>query len=168
LKRRRATKDTDFAVIQAWGVEGEDRYLLGRFRAKVNLAASVHAIEGMLAQWPGVRRALIELKANGPSAVGQLQAKWGNLIEGVPVQGESKEQRAEACTPVVEGGHVYIPDATIPGFKWADDEFLPEVTGFPHRRRDDHVDAMTMALIWLVKNRPRTAWIGRLKPKETR
>jgi predicted phage terminase large subunit-like protein len=161
LKRKKATRDTDYVCGQVWGAAGLDRYLLGQFREKVGLLDSQAKILAQHTRWPQISKILIEAKANGPSVIAALSAKpeLARLIEGVNVQGESKVQRATACQPVLEEGHVYIPPPAK--YKWVKELFIPEVCGFPNRRRDDQVDSMTMALIWLQSKRKRGLWSAR-------
>jgi len=146
-RQRGHTRDTDYAVIQVWGVHGRDRYLLREIRQKMGLAASIEAVRELRQHHSDLLRILIERSANGPSVIQAVQAEIEG-VEGISVQGESKIQRASACTAAVEMGHVYLPDPQE--YPWVE-YWLAEVTGFPGRRRDDRVDAFTMAMIWIEK-----------------
>ena len=59
------------------------------------------------------------------------------------MQGASKVARAEAVSPLAEGGKVWVPDpAKAPWMR----AWMQEVVGFPELKHDDRCDAMSMAL----------------------
>ena len=51
--------------------------------------------------------------------------------------------RAQAVSPQVESGNVYLPDPAIA--PWVE-AFVEECSSFPHGKYDDQVDQMTQAL----------------------
>jgi predicted phage terminase large subunit-like protein len=89
-----------------------------------------------------------EDKASGQSAI----QVW-EQVKDVPVipyhvgPGETKISRAEAVTPFVEGGRVFIPESA----PWLDD-WLDEHDRFPNGVHDDQVDTTAMALTRLLLN----------------
>ena len=167
LKEKKARKDTDPVGCNRWGRAGEDFYLLWRYNRLIGLADSISAIRKGVEGWPEflatlslpeslrLAKVLIEGKANGPSAVAVLEAipGIGPLIESVPVQGETKLQRAKAHEHTVMGEHLYLPPKQHP-YEWVDAEWLPLVCGFPKKRHDEDVDCTTQALLWFAMNRP--------------
>ena len=160
LKTKKPTRDTDYVVGQMWGVAGLDRYLLAQYRGKIGQVESGRRILGQYdhPNWKGkIHRILIEKAANGPSVIADLETMLpARIIEAVPVVGESKVQRAISCQRMVEEGHVFIPPPQgRPWVKHDPGAWIPEVCGFPNRRRDDQVDAMTQALNWLRVRRSR-------------
>jgi phage terminase large subunit-like protein len=140
---------------------------LWRYNRAVGLADSISAIKKAIEAWPEfrdnldlpdtmrLRKALIEGKANGKSAVAVLEAMpvIGKLIESIPVQGETKGQRANAHKYTIQGGHLYLPPKQSP-YEWVDREWLPLVCGFPRKRHDEDVDCTTQALLWFAQNKP--------------
>lgn len=162
LKKQDPTKGTDYAVIQVWGVSEGNLYLIKEVREKVGVAASVVLVKDLIEQYDhNLARILIESKANGPTVINALRAvtdraqeaelpRKYQFIRDWNVQGETKEQRARACVHVAEGGQVFIP--------WEGENgeiaqyWLPEVTGFPNRTRDDRVDCLTMALTYFDRH----------------
>jgi predicted phage terminase large subunit-like protein len=148
LEQHKHTRGTDYAVIDLWGTHGRDRFLLQQVRQKMGLGASIIAVRQLYEHHPDLFKTLIEKSANGPSVIAAVQAECEG-VEGVSVQGESKIQRAGAVAPVVEQGRVYLPHPYL--WPWVE-YWLEEVCGFPGRRRDDRVDAFTMAIIWIEKN----------------
>jgi len=157
---KRATKDTDYVVGQLWGAHGLDRYLIAQVREKLNQIQSGNMIAEQFEKWPKIHKILIEEAANGPDVIADLQTVVPRrVLEAVPVRGKgSKIKRAISCQRIVsdeEPGRVYLPPKN--GRPWvATDKgnFMAEVCGFPNRRRDDQVDAMTQALNWLRTRKP--------------
>ncbi|HET7767915.1 MAG TPA: phage terminase large subunit, partial [Chloroflexota bacterium] len=64
-------------------------------------------------------------------------------VEEFEVKGASKVARAEAVSPLAEGGKVWVPDPAKAG--WVR-EWMQEMVGFPELRHDDRCDAAAMAL----------------------
>lgn len=136
-------KDTsDFVVGQVWGRKGADKYLLDQVRDRMDLPATMKAIESLSSKWPQARAKYIEDKANGPAVIQMLKGKVSGLIEVNPEGG--KVVRARAISPDVEAGNVYLPSPSIA--PWVHD-FVEECSAFPNGAFDDQVDAMSQALI---------------------
>jgi predicted phage terminase large subunit-like protein len=95
-------------------------------------------------KWPKAHAKLIEDKANGPAVIAMLRHEVDGLIAVNPEGG--KEARANAVSPQIEAGNVYLPEvSTAP---WID-AFIEECAVFPNGPHDDQVDAMTQALLRL-------------------
>lgn len=73
-----------------------------------------------------------------------LRHELTGLIAVNPVGG--KEARANAVSPQIEAGNVYLPDPHLS--PWVDG-FIEECAVFPNGPHDDQVDAMTQALVRL-------------------
>lgn len=139
--------DCDYVVGQVWGVQGSNRYLLDQVREKLGFIGTQQAIR-KLANWHKPDKILIEDKANGTALIETLKSEITGIIPISPK--ESKFVRAQAVTPLLEAGNVYIPN---PGrFSWVDD-FIEECANFPNGRNDDQVDAMTQVLNYLRQNK---------------
>ena len=152
------TERGDFVVGQLWGRVGPNKYLIRQVRGRFNFPETIRQIEAMTAwaneQYPGKRGhgIFIEDAANGPAAVQTLNARLPGLIKVTPRCG--KIARADAVTPQVEAGNVWLPGA--PNSDGTDFDparteewvqaLVQEVTTFPNSPHDDGVDAMTMAL----------------------
>lgn len=61
----------------------------------------------MTAKWPTTQAKLVEDKANGPAVIQMLRREIPGLISINPVGG--KVVRAQAVSPDVEAGNVYLP-----------------------------------------------------------
>jgi len=92
---------------------------------------------------------LIEDAANGPAIIEVLRHRVSGIIAVRPEGG--KLARAHAAQPCVEAGNVYLPNprphgVLIPERAWVED-FLYQLTVFPHGAHDDDVDAFTQLLV---------------------
>ena len=162
LKDEKATRGTDYAVFDVWGKHGRNYYLIFQVRQKLSVAgtiAAIHQAVKLYAEHLAV--VLVESKANGPQIINGLRAIMGiaaeeqnpekfQFVRKWNVQGETKTQRAKGIAYVPESGRVFIPcELEQDYFR----HWMREVTGFPHRTRDDCVDTLTMALTFLERDR---------------
>ena len=147
------TNDTDFVVGQVWGRRGADRFFLDQVRERMNFAETVAAVRKLTRRHPGATAKLVEDKANGPAVVSLLKQEISGLIEVQPEGG--KEARAQAVSPVIEAGNVYLPHPTLA--PWVDG-FLQECMDFPGGKNDDQVDACSQMLTRWLRN------VGEPKP----
>ncbi len=144
----KGTDASDFVVGQVWGRKKADKYLLDQVRARIDFPATIQAVKTLSAKWPQAHAKLVEDKANGPAVIDTLKREISGLIAIEP-QG-SKEARANAVSPQIESGNVYIPDPSIA--PWIHD-FIEECAAFPKGANDDQVDAMTQALLRLGESK---------------
>ena len=140
-------KGSDYVVGQIWGCIGANRYLLDWIKAKLDFPATVQAIRNLSAKWPQAREKIIEDKANGPAIISMLRDEIPGLIAVNPEGG--KVVRAQAVSPYVESGNVFIPD---PALDARVNDFVEECAAFPNGKHDDQVDSMTQALCRLQGN----------------
>ncbi len=133
------SKGADYVVGQVWGRNGADKYLLDQVRAKMDFPSTVQAIRNLSKKWPRAKAKLIEDKANGPAVIATLKREIPGLIPVNPEGG--KVVRAQAVTPDIEAGNVYLPEDA----PWIND-FVEECAAFPNGKHDDQVDGMTQAL----------------------
>ena len=139
------TKGGSFVVGLVGGTYGPNLYLTDRFRERVDFPGTLVAVRSMSARHPNAAAKLIEDKANGPAVIATLRSELPGLI---PVQTDGgKESRANAVTPFVEGGNVYLPHPLLA--PWVD-EFLAELAAFPTGAHDDQVDAFSQLARYLM------------------
>jgi len=163
---------SDYSVVQVWGKVEGDFYLLHQERERADFRQQITLIETAVA-WvetetnyshnPAV---CIEKAANAAAIITTLRGRVRNLI---PIQPEgSKETRAVAISPTIEGGHVYIPgqpNAQASNYDktrtplWVQ-QFVDETAAFPAAAHDDQVDAMTQAIRRLSNPGPRIRVLG--------
>lgn len=147
------TNDTDYVVGQVWGRRGADRFLLDQVRERMNFSETVEAIRKLTRRHPGATAKLVEDKANGPAVISLLKQEIPGLIEVNPEGG--KESRAQAVSPVIESGNVYLPHPQIA--TWVD-AFIQECIEFPGSKHDDQVDGASQILTRWLRN------VGEPKP----
>jgi len=138
------TDGTDYVVIQIWGRKGGDFYLLDQKRDRMDIITTMQNIRTLSAKWPRVTAKLIEDKANGPAVITMLKRELPGLIPIEPQGG--KVVRAQAITPYIESGNVWLPQPK--NAPWLHD-LLEELAAFPTSRHDDQVDALTQAIFYL-------------------
>src|SRR5450432_3076579 len=83
----------------------------------------------------------VEDKANGPAVIQALRHDITGLVAITPEGG--KVARAQAVSPQVESGNIYLPHPAIA--PWVE-SFIDECGSFPNGKYDDQVDQMTQAL----------------------
>jgi predicted phage terminase large subunit-like protein len=138
------TSTSDYVVGQVWGKVGANKYLLDQIRARLDFPSTIRAVRTLSGKYPTSYTKLIEDKANGPAVIATLKNEISGLIAVEPNGG--KEARANAVSPEVEAGNVYLPDPIL--VPWIHD-YIEEFANFPNAAHDDQVDATTQALIRL-------------------
>jgi predicted phage terminase large subunit-like protein len=131
--------DSDYVVIQVWGKNRADMYLIEQVRAKMNFMATVQTIRNIQKKHPDASWKLIEDKANGSAIISTLHREIGGIIPVNPEGG--KVARVNAVSAYIESGNVYLPRQA----EWVHD-FVEEAASFPNGKHDDQVDALSQAL----------------------
>lgn len=131
--------DNDFVAIQVWGKRDKNYYLLDAIKKHLNFVDTLAAIRNFKSQYEETIFILIEDKANGTAIINVLSSEMEGVIPIKPEGG--KVTRANAVSPTIESGHVYLPR-----FASFVDDFIAECSAFPNSAHDDQVDAMTQAL----------------------
>jgi len=132
---------SDYVAGGVWGIKAADRYLLDQKRERLGFPETVAAIQAMTVKWPKANLKLVEDKANGPAVIQALQHQMTGLVPVTPEGG--KVARAQAVSPQVESGNVYLPHPALA--PWVE-SFIDECGSFPNGKYDDQVDQMTQAL----------------------
>ena len=104
------------------------------------------AFQALVAKWPQANRKLVEDKANGTAVIDSLKSKIPGIVPVTPH--ESKYARANAVSPFVEAGNVWLPAPDVALFEV--EAFIEEAAGFPNAAHDDQVDAASQALAELL------------------
>lgn len=146
-----AFKDTnDYVAIGIWGKLGANIYLIDLVREHLNFEATMQVMMQKKALYQPTT-ILVEDKANGSAIIETLRKKIMGVV-GVNPR-DSKEERVNAVSFVIESGNVYLPkDRSFTPM------FIEECAQFPNGKHDDMVDQMTQALarlIWVNGKRPR-------------
>lgn len=132
------SSSADFAVIQAWGSKGGDRYLLEQWRKQAGFSATKEALAAMASRYP-FAKIVVEEGANGHAIVDALSRELPAIVPVKPEGG--KLARAASVQAIVESGALVLPQHA----PWLE-AWLDEVTGFPNVKNDDQTDAMVYAL----------------------
>lgn len=143
-----AFKDSDSSdnvAIQVWARRGIDIFLIFSLAKQMSFVQTVGEIIKVCNAFPWVRGKVIEAKANGSAIMSVLEKRIIGMTDYSP--STSKKDRAHAVSPLFEAGNIWIPHQSIA--PWAN-EFIEELVGFPHKKRDDQVDACTQALLYLT------------------
>jgi predicted phage terminase large subunit-like protein len=133
---------SDYVVGQVWGRCGSAFWLGDQVRGRMDCPATVHAVRELTQKWPGTMAKLIEDKANGSAVIQMLAHEIPGLLPVNPSGG--KAARAQAISPLVEAGNIYLPHPD--SAPWVND-FIEECVQFPNGAHDDQVDAMTQAIL---------------------
>jgi predicted phage terminase large subunit-like protein len=133
---------SDYVVGQMWGRRGPNFFLGDQVRGRMDCPGTVRAVRELTRKWPGTMAILIEDKANGSAVIQMLQYEIRGILPVNPSGG--KVARAQAISPLVEAGNIYLPHPEYA--PWVND-FIEECVQFPNGAHDDQVDAMTQALL---------------------
>jgi predicted phage terminase large subunit-like protein len=141
-------EDASYSVCQTWAAKDGHFYLLNQLRKRLAYPDLVRAVKEH-ARLFNPEKILIERAASGRSLVQDLWALTRLPIIPIPPH-KSKEERAYLITDLIEAGRVWLPKNA----KWLDD-FIEELSSFPHSRFTDMTDSLTMALQFLKVNQLR-------------
>jgi predicted phage terminase large subunit-like protein len=133
---------SDYVVGQVWARVGPHFLLGDQLRGRMDCPATVKAVRELTQKWPGTLAKLIEDKANGSAVIQMLQYEIPGLLPVNPSGG--KIARAQAISPLIEAGNVYLPHPDYA--PWVND-LIEECAQFPNGAHDDQVDAMAQALL---------------------
>lgn len=144
---------SDFVVGQVWGRLGNDFYMLDSVRERLNMPDTMRAIKQVTEQYPQAKYKLIEKSASGFAIIQTLKREMGGILP-TGTKSRSKEVRLTAgvnnVAAVIERGQVYLPRGRAKASILVD-----EAAQFPHGTHDDMVDAMVMAVEYLMPK----AWV---------
>jgi predicted phage terminase large subunit-like protein len=148
----------DYVSGQVWGIAQANRYLLRLFKQRVALNATIEAMDELadwaLALWPNLPHSLlIEAAATGPDAAKEIKQRVDGVVM-IAAKG-SKELRAAAAAPALEGHNCFLPgfasddlagyDSRTPA---AVQDFVESAATFPNGAHDDDVDAWSQLVNW--------------------
>jgi len=138
--------ENDYSVMTTWAKCQDGYYLMHVWRGKVTFPDLKRKVLVLAETYPP-RVLLIEDKASGQSLIQELRRDTRLPVKPIQVDSD-KLARANAVTPLVEAGKVFLPQSA----PWLSD-FIEELSTFPAGSHDDQVDSMTQALAYLADNR---------------
>lgn len=144
-------KKTDFVVGQVWGKIGAESYLIEQVRGRWDFTETIEQVRLLTEKHPLARAKYVEDKANGPAVISALKKEIPGLIAWPPddepeLKEFDKVARANAVTPWLKAGNIYIPAPALRGWVYA---YIDEHAIFPFGANDDQVDGTTCALLVL-------------------
>jgi predicted phage terminase large subunit-like protein len=131
--------ENDFSVCTTWGVSENGYFLLHLWRGKVEFPELKRVFTSLAEQWKPTE-ILVEDRASGQSLIQELKSSTRFPIISVKSDSD-KRSRAQAITPMIEAGKVFLPENA----PWVQ-VFLDETSSFPNGFHDDIVDSMSQAL----------------------
>jgi predicted phage terminase large subunit-like protein len=136
---------SDYVVGLQAARHGADIYLVDRRKGQWAFNETCRQVVELRQRYSETKAILIEDAANGPAIINVLGRKVPGIIGVTPRGG--KYARAQAASPVVEAGNVWLPNPRphgrlLPERTWVDD-FLHECCAFPLGAHDDDVDAFS-------------------------
>jgi predicted phage terminase large subunit-like protein len=135
--------ENDYSVCTTWGAADNGYYLLHLWRDRVEFPDLKRAFASLAGQW-NPEAILVEDRASGQSLIQELKA---TALPVIAVRPDSdKLARAQAVTPLVEAGKVFLPES-MPSTA----DLIDELACFPAGRHDDIVDSLAQALNYLRK-----------------
>ena len=143
----KATELSDFSVCTSWGVSGNDLFLLGVFRRRLEYPALKRAVREQQSLFDA-NVVLIEAKASGPQLIQELIAEGCHVVTRYQPTTD-KIMRLHAQTATIENGFVHLPETA----SWLA-EYLHEMAIFPKGKHDDQVDSTAQFLDWFKKPFP--------------
>ena len=139
---------SDFVVGLQAARHGADIYLIDRKKGQWAFNETCRQVLDLYQRYPETGAILIEDAANGPAIINVLGRQVPGIIGVTPDGG--KYARAQAASPTVEAGNVWLPNPRphgrlLPERAWVAD-FLHACCMFPTGAHDDDVDAFTQLL----------------------
>ena len=141
--------DNDYSVCTTWGVSGSAYFLLWFWRGRVEFPELKKRMAWLAQEWKP-NQILVEDLASGQSLIQEL--KYSTALPIIPIKVDrDKLARAQAVTPLIEAGKVFLPES-VP---WLN-QYIDELAAFPTGAHDDAVDSTTQALNYLRHQRLHT------------
>jgi len=137
----KAKQQNDFSVCETWAILDNGYYLQDMWRGKVEFPKLKVVANSLWEQWRPMA-VLIEDAASGQDLIPELRAHTRIPVIAITVD-KDKVARANAVTPTLEAGKVFIPKDAA----WRL-VFEHEHEAFPGGANDDIVDTTTQFLNW--------------------
>jgi predicted phage terminase large subunit-like protein len=104
----KGSENSDYVVMQCWGKSNKNEYyLIDQVRDKMDFVNTVQTFKNFCNKYPQHTIKLVEDKANGSALISTLKTQINGIV-GINPKG-SKEERAEAITPLLEAKNLYFP-----------------------------------------------------------
>lgn len=154
----KAKQENDYSCCTTWGLAEDGYYLLNVWKHRVEFPELKKAVIQLASKY-SPNKILIEDKASGQSLYQELTRETRLPLKAIKVD-RDKIARANAVTPSIEAGKVFLPENE----SWVID-YIDSMAAFPNALHDDDVDSTTQALSELIlfkKPAPRSTYINYL------
>jgi predicted phage terminase large subunit-like protein len=136
-----AGEDNSCSAIQAWAREGDQHYLIDRWREQCDYDDLERAYKRLYRRHRPIA-VLIEKAGGGHALISRFKRKHRCIRKIIP-QG-SKTARFHRHIEAILDRRILLPEDA----PWLDD-FVEELHDFPHGRFADQVDALSQYLDWI-------------------
>ena len=149
---------SDYVSGGTWGCIGANRYLLRLWHGRAGLNATIQAMLDLATWaaplWPHVPHyTVIENSANGADAAAEIRSRVQGVMLNAAVG--SKEVRADAASPALDGHNCFLPGYMLPDGSSYDPRtptsvqaFVEELAVFNGGQHDDQVDMWSSMVLW--------------------
>lgn len=137
-------QENDYSVCTTWGIAKNAFYLLHVWKGKVTFP-DLKNVCIQLANNFQPNEIFIEDKASGQSLIQELNRNTRFAIKAIQVD-RDKIARANASTPIIEAGKVFLPETS----NWYGTNVLDYIdclSSFPNAAHDDEVDSTTQFIL---------------------
>lgn len=143
------TAASDNCAIVVVGRLGTNLVILDEDVGKMNFSTLKSRTLSMSERYPGAT-VLIEDKANGPALINELRGKIPRLRAFDPTPYGNKKTRAHSAADRYASGTILHPEPSQASFIA---DFEDELLKFPYSKRDDRVDAVSQAVLFIDSKR---------------
>ena len=135
--------NNDPNCLAVWGRVGANHYLIKSINRKCGFQETIVLIKNLCAEFPTMRKKLIEKKANGNATIEMLNQQISGIIPFDPLS-NSKETRFKLVAPYFESGNVWLPDESACE---ESEEIVSQLLKFPNASHDEYVDTTSQYLL---------------------
>ena len=143
----KAEEINDYSVCTTWLVKGNEYYLLGLTRVRVNYPDLKRLVVDHAVRF-NASTIIIEDAGSGTALIQDLsRERYSGVPKPIPFKPEgSKVTRMNAESAKIESGQVFLP-------RHADflEDLRIELLQFPYGRHDDQADSISQFLHWIVQ-----------------
>jgi predicted phage terminase large subunit-like protein len=143
------TKTADRCALLVFARMGTMMFLVDEDVDRMDYPKLKQRLTSLYERYPGAA-VVIEDKANGPALIAELKTKIPRIIAFDPTPYGNKTSRAQGAAERYSGGSMLHP---TPAYAPWIEEFEAELTGFPFRKHDDRVDALSQAVLYNDRRR---------------
>lgn len=137
----KANNDPNCLVV--WGRLGGNHYMLKQINKKCGFQETIRDIKLLCAEFPTMRKKLIEKKANGSATIELLSQHISGVVPFDPLS-NSKETRFKLVAPYFESGNIYLPSEKVDKDS---EEIVSQLLKFPNVAHDEYVDTTSQYLL---------------------